>query len=90
MIEVVALVIISSIFFKVSWSLDTIWSTQIRLVLMRRFFEVRDQEGCIRFFLGAMMGHLQEIYPYERHVMKINNNKFYIQFPLDHAPRMRT
>ena len=37
-----------------------------------------------------MMGHLQETYPYERHFLKITNKKFYIQFPLNHAPRMRT
>ena len=56
---------------------------------MRRLSDVRDQHGCARFFLGAMMGHLQETYPYEKHFMKITNNKFYIQFPFNHAPRMR-
>ena len=56
---------------------------------MRQLSEVRDQEGCARPFLGAMMGHLQETYHYKKHFMKITKNKFYIQFPLNHAPRMR-
>jgi len=53
---------------------------------MRQLSEVQDQKGCARFFLGAMVSHLQEIYPYERHFIKITNNKFYIQFSLNHAP----
>ena len=56
---------------------------------MRRLSNVRDQHGCARFFLGAMLGHLQETYPYEKHFMKITNNNFYVEFPLNHAPRMR-
>jgi len=35
------------------------------------------------------MCHLQETYPYEKHFMEITNNKFYIQFPLNHAHRTR-
>ena len=41
---------------------------------MRRLSEVQDQKGCARFFLGAMVSHLQEIYPYEGHFIKITNN----------------
>jgi len=56
---------------------------------MRRLSEVLDQEGCAILFLGAMIGHLQETYPYEKYFMKITNKNFYVQFPLNYAPRMR-
>ena len=56
---------------------------------MRRLSEVRDQGGCAIPFLGAMMCHPEETYPYEKHFMEITNNKFYIQFPLNHAHRTR-
>ena len=42
---------------------------------------VRDQEGFARFFLGATVGHLQEIYLYKKHFMKITKNKFYFLIP---------
>ena len=35
------------------------------------------------------MGRLQQTYPYEKHFMKITNYNFYVQFPFNHAPRMR-
>ena len=56
---------------------------------MRQLSEVRYQKCCVIPFLGVMMGHLQETYPYEKLFMKITNNNFYVQFPLNHAPRIR-
>ena len=42
---------------------------------MSQLSTVRDQVGCVKSVLEATVGYLKVIYPYEKHFMKIANNK---------------